>query len=201
MRHRHKRKTSPRVIGGLVQRRNNWDLTVEWSQTSIDGLRFARERPGSGYRHLARRSDVERFVQLLPEWDELSVGLDAVLLAEGSPERLGYHFEGVVAVCAWPRELSEYWHTAFLDEHASLLPHLDVELEDVDEDGALVVFTEASAMAFQLMHILLHELGHHHDRMTTASKHRPARGEPFAEAYALEHAERLWDAYYREFPY
>lgn len=196
-----KRKTSPRVLGGLVQRKNNWDLTVEWSQTAIDGLRFARERPGTGYRHLARRADVERFVRLLPQWKELSVGLDAVVLAAGSSYRYGYHRAGIVAICAWPKDLSESWSTEFLDENASLLPHLDVELEDVDEHGAIVRFTESSALAFQLMHVLLHELGHHHDRMTTASKRSPARGEPFANSYAYEHAEKLWDAYYREFPY
>ncbi|MEM9378533.1 MAG: hypothetical protein AAGB93_01195 [Planctomycetota bacterium] len=189
------------MLGGLVQRRTNQDLTVEWAQTSIDGLRFARERPGSGYRHLARRADVERFVRLLPQWDELSVGLDAVVLAAGEPNLYGYFRAGIVAICAWPKEPIEFWPTAFLDEHASLLPHLDVELEEIDEDGAIVRFTEASALAFQLMHVLLHELGHHHDRMTTASKRSPARGEPFANTYAFEHAEKLWDAYYREFPY
>ena len=49
------------------------------------------------------------------------------------------------------------------------------------------------------MHILLHELGHHHDRMTTTSQIRSARGERFAETYALRYADSLWDAYFREF--
>jgi len=50
-----------------------------------------------------------------------------------------------------------------------------------------------------MMHILLHELGHHHDRITTKSRARTARGEPYAETYAREYGDRLWDAYFREF--
>ena len=60
-------------------------------------------------------------------------------------------------------------------------------------------FTEAQARAYQLLHILLHELGHHHDRMTTKPKVRASRGEPYAEAYALQYEARIWDRYQEAF--
>ncbi len=60
-------------------------------------------------------------------------------------------------------------------------------------------FDEASVKGFQLMHILLHELGHHHDRMTTKSQAEAARGEAFAEEYSLRRTDHLWNAYFREF--
>ena len=56
-------------------------------------------------------------------------------------------------------------------------------------------FTESQARAYQLLHILLHELGHHHDRITTKSQVRASRGEPYAEAYALQHEALIWERY------
>ena len=55
-------------------------------------------------------------------------------------------------------------------------------------------FTEGTARAYLLLHIFLHELGHHHDRMTTRTR-RGSRGEPYAEAYAHAHAETVWTRY------
>ncbi len=49
------------------------------------------------------------------------------------------------------------------------------------------------------MDVFLHELGHHHDRMTTRSRSQAARGERYAETYANRYAERIWDAYQAEF--
>lgn len=43
-----------------------------------------------------RPGDVERFIELLPDWEELSRGLDAVVLAPGSHYSYGYHRSGVV---------------------------------------------------------------------------------------------------------
>ena len=42
------------------------------------------------------------------------------------------------------------------------------------------------------MHVFLHELGHHHDLMMTRSRRKTARGERYAEKYALWHSKDLW---------
>lgn len=53
--------------------------------------------------------------------------------------------------------------------------------------------------AYQLLHVALHELGHHHDRMTTKSKRRASRGEGFAERHALNYGDRIWERYLEAF--
>lgn len=60
------------------------------------------------------------------------------------------------------------------------------------DDAALwqVRWTERQAHAFQLLHILPHEMGHHHDRLE-----RTDGGEPFAEAYANRVLDEVRDAY------
>ena len=74
------------------------------------------------------------------------------------------------------------------------------ELELEGERIVRVRWSEPSARAYQLLHILLHELGHHHDRMTTRSRpDRPPRGEPYAEAYAHRHEALIWERYLERF--
>jgi hypothetical protein len=157
---------------------------------------FERFRPGPGYRHLLRRSDLERFIALLPDWDELAIGLRCVMLGEGDPVCLGWHNPGNVGICAWDRNLWTDFHPDSLNQW--LLDRLGVEVRPAN--GRMNVrWTETTAKAFQLMDVFLHELGHHHDRMTTRSRDNAARGERYAETYANRYAERIWDAYQAEF--
>jgi hypothetical protein len=194
------RKTGTKVRNGKVTRKNRTDLSSHYSQIRQTETVIDRLRPGEGYKHYLTIADVRRFIQILPDWSELSVGLDAVVLAEGG-DAMGWHWDGVVAVCAWEREYTTDWDTVFVDAHSPILDRLGVVREPIedDPDGTLCYFDDASIKGFQLMHILLHELGHHKDRMTTKSRVRSARGETFAESYALRYADRLWDAYFREF--
>jgi hypothetical protein len=158
-----------------------------------------RSGPPKGYRHLLKRRDLERFVELVPNWDELAEGLYWVLLSRDT-ECQGWHTRGVVAVCAWPESLwfedmSKRWYC----EHADVLERLGVAVWKVGYRW-VAEWTEDQARAFQLLHVFLHELGHHHDRMTTWTERRAARGEPFAERFALELEEHIWDDYLRVFP-
>lgn len=84
------------------------------------------------------------------------------------------------------------------EDHKAVLDRLGVRSHPI-ENGVMCEFTEAQARAYQLLHILLHELGHHHDRMTTKSKVRASRGEPYAEAYALRHEAMIWKRYQETF--
>jgi hypothetical protein len=193
------RRTATRVVGGRAMRKNNWrrdrgDYHV-WPQAEI---RLDRRAPGRGFRHLVTIAQLRAVVELLPAWDTIAVGLDAVVLDSGQHDVMGWQRAGVVAVCAWEQEL--WWEDcdpAFAREHRAIFELLGVEEARVD--GRLEVrWTEAQARAFQLMHILPHELGHHRDRMTTRSR-RASRGEPFAERYALQVMERTWPAYEERF--
>ena len=57
----------------------------------------------------------------------------------------------------------------------------------------------AQARAYTLLHVFLHELGHHHDRMTSKGQKSTKRGEPYAEAFALRHFHLLFQPYFRRF--
>ena len=96
-----------------------------------------------------------------------------------------------------PARVDEDWVRPRIDEaaHAALRclrgePDRVIEIE---------VSTEGQARAFQLLHVLLHELGHHHDHMTTRSRRSAARGEWFAENYASQYEAQVWNDYLRRF--
>ncbi|HEY3782621.1 MAG TPA: hypothetical protein VGL56_16175 [Fimbriimonadaceae bacterium] len=89
---------------------------------------------------------------------------------------------------------------AFYKEHIDVLEKLGVEMEPLENGDMRCKYTEDQAKAFQLLHIFLHELGHHHDRMSTKSKVRAPRGEPYAEQYALQYMDRIWSEYLKKFP-
>ena len=144
-------------------------------------------------------ADVTAFLRLLPDWSKLSEGLNAIVLASGQPDWDGWYKPGVVAVCAWNRELWQEVSGQFYAEHRSLLDRLEVPCEPATDGDFLCHFTEASIRAYQLLHVLLHELGHHHDQMTTRNKKDCCRGESYAEQYALAYEKVIWDRYLQEF--
>lgn len=194
------RRTATKVVGGRPQRKNNWDLTPN-AYWGLPHIAIERERPGAGYRHLLSKRDIVGFLALLPDWDELSRDLNAVVLARGEFNTDGYCGRGYVAVCAWERDLWRWCDRGAYDEHRAIFERLGVRSERQRDGwgGCLVKWTQSQARAYQLLHVLLHEFGHHHDRITTRSRAVSARGERYAEAYALRYEARIWDAYAREF--
>jgi len=189
------RKSAPKVKGGRVQKKNNWELSRDDYYEFTQALPVIdRKRPGSGYRHLLRKGNVVEFIALLPQWDELAEGLDAIVLAPGEDGLYGWHEQGVVHICAWPADLWERLDDAFFEPHRDLLDRLGVPYVRRQPE-TLCKWTDDTARAFQLLHVLLHELGHHHDRITTATRRGPGRGEPYAERYARDHGDLIWDRY------
>lgn len=194
------RRTATRVKDGRVQKKNNWAAAARSiHETTQDEIHLERRDPGDGYRHLVTVGQLRTFLRLLPDWDELTVGLDAIVLDDGDQGCMGWCSPGVVAVCAWERDL--WWHDSdpeFIAEHRAVLDLLGVPA--VKAGGRIrVEWTEAQARAFQLLHILTHELGHHHDRITTQRQIHTGRGEPYAESYALRVMDEVWPAYARSF--
>lgn len=197
---RSQRKTGTKVRNGKVARKNRTALSAHYSQVRQEKTVIDRLRPGDGFKHFLTIADVRQFIDILPDWEELSYGLDAIILDEGG-SAMGWHWDGIVAICAWERELVTEWDNDFVLEHAEILDQLGVDREPMPDDasGTMCYFTESSIKGFQLMHILLHELGHHHDRMSTRTKRASARGEAYAENYAMKYAQELWGAYFRVF--
>jgi hypothetical protein len=199
---RGNRKTTPHVVRGRIQKKNNWDLSPSYYDAPHPRtVVIDRKRPGEGYRHLLNKSDIYRFLEILPDWDKIAVGLNAIVLAPGEDGLDGYHTRGVVHLCAWEAEMQREIGPRHYAEHREIFERLGVECEEMPDGWFLCKWHEESAQAYQLLHILLHELGHHHDRMTTRSQRWSSRGENFAEAYALKHESAIWDRYFRIFPY
>lgn len=194
------RRTAPRVRDGEVQRKNRSARTPNYYVDPMPSIVIDRRNPGRGCRHVVIKDDVRRFVKLLPDWDELQIGLNAIVLDHGHQPCLGWHVPGVVALCAWDKPLDwEECYPHFFDEHHEIFDKLGIPVERGEKIA--VRFTPAAARAFALIHVLVHELGHHHDRMTTRSRRQVARGEPYAEAYARRHEDEILARYRREFDF
>jgi hypothetical protein len=192
-----RRRTTPRVVHGKVRRKNRDDRGRNYSNTRQVAVR--RERPEAGYRHVLTPGDITVFINLLPQWDELAIGLDTILLARGSWYCDGWHVPGTVAVCAWEAGLVRTMSPEYHEDHSDIFRRLHVPCRRLDDVGYVAEFSEWGVRSFQLLHILLHELGHHHDRMTSPSRKRATRGERYAEAYARTHEQVVWSHYLRTF--
>ena len=192
------RKSAPKVSFGKVQKKNNWTLTADYYNSEQRLPVIDRRRPGKGFRHLLKQRDIHEFIGILPDWAEFSIGLNAIVLAPGRWDVFGYHVRGVVHICAWDENIWIELSQAGYEQEREILERLNVPCEPT-EHGVLCKFTESSARAHQLLATLLHELGHHHDRMTTKSKLRASRGESYAEAYARAYTDRLWSKYQEVF--
>jgi hypothetical protein len=158
-----------------------------------------RKRPGVGYRHVLTKRDIVQFIELLPNWQTLAVGLNAIVLASGEDGTDGYHAPGVVYVCAWEADLWREISPEYYADHRDILERLDVQCEEMENGWYLCKFSEAAVRGYQLLHILLHELGHHHDRMTSRLQQRARRGESYAEEYARHYEAVIWLRYLEVF--
>jgi SAM-dependent methyltransferase len=193
------RKSAPRVVGGKTRRKNRTARTQTYFNTPRATPVIDRFRPGEGFRHVLTRQDIREFIELLPDWQHLSQGLRAVILAPGDLTCYGwYRHTGIIALCAWPRDLWCRW-TPRSERDRPFFDRLRVSMQ-YDEDWNLIArWTDSTIRAFMLLDVFLHELGHHHDRMHTRSKRGCARGEGYAERYAKRHGNLLWNRYIERF--
>ena len=70
---------------------------------------------------------------------------------------------------------------------------------EIKKDGVVCHFEENQIKAYQLLHILLHEIGHHHDRINTRFKNSLPNGENYAESYAVKYEKIIWNKYFDTF--
>lgn len=106
---------------------------------------------------------------------------------------------GLIAICAWERQLwDDELDGRWFRNHMRILGRIGVDIR-FDGSRFLCDWTVEKARAFQLVHVFLHELGHHHDAMTNRGR-RVARGERYAEQFAHELEELIWDDFIRVFP-
>jgi len=199
MKNRINRKTTPKVAGGKPLRKNNHELTPNYWNTFQDEVQIDEQKPGKGYKHFLKKRDIIRFLELIPNWSEISVELDAIVLENGLTSYDGvYNNNGVICISAWEKEQDVLLTKAYYEEHKELFERLGIKASE-KEKGIFCEFTVDQIKAYQLLHILLHELGHHHDRIKTKSKFRAAKGEPYAENFAYQYEKEIWKKYQEEF--
>jgi hypothetical protein len=194
----YNRKTDPKVIAGKTQKKNRWTTSEARPFLGPTEIFVERRDPGKGYKHVVSRRQVTAFLSLLPDWGELSKGFRGVILDAGGQACDGWHSPGIVALCAWERDLWVSVDGRYYTEHETILAMLGVQSQ-CDDGEWVLKYTPEQATAFALVHVLLHELGHHHDRMSTRSTSRASRGEAYAERYAIEYAPLIWERYQDSF--
>jgi len=190
------RRTATKVKDGRVQRKNRH------LPTGLQGYVLDRESPGRGFRHVVSKRDVQAFIDVIPDWHHLSQRLERIILSCRSSEDGAYEFyhreeTGAIFLSAWREDLWIELTVEYFDAHEEIFSRLGVS-HDRAERTVVCRFTEAQARAFMLLHVFMHELGHHHDRLH--QKHRDStRGEDYAERFATNRFDQLFPVYVRIF--
>jgi hypothetical protein len=124
-----KRKTAMRVRGGRVAKKNDWapDARDYYARPQSE-IQIERTDPGPSFRHVVTVAQLRKFLVLLPDWDELAIGLEAISIWRGNVEWVGLSNPGVVVITAWPREMWLTVDRAWVDKEAELFERLQVEI-------------------------------------------------------------------------
>ncbi len=152
--------------------------------------------------HVLSKRDMQAFIDLIPEWATLSRWLERIVLSRRDSAdgwHAFYHREetGAIFLCAWDKNLWVELTPGYFQAHEHIFARIGVA-HDRQESGVMCRFTLAQARAFTLLHVFMHELGHHHDRLH--QKHRDStRGEDYAETFANSRFDKLYPAYVRVF--
>jgi len=190
------RRTATRIKDGRVQRKNRV------RPTGHEGFVLDREAPGRGFRHVVTKRDIQAFIEIIPEWQRFSERLERIVLAAGCSDDGSYFFyhreeTGAIHLHAWKEDLWVEFSRKYFNEHQKIFERLRVSF---DRKKLIVFcrFTEGQARAYMLLHVFMHELGHHHDRMN--QKHLDSTiGEDYAERFANSRFDQLFPDYIRRF--
>ncbi len=190
-------RTATRVKDGRVQPKNRK------RPTGHDGYVIDRESAGRGYQHVITKEDLRAFIEIIPEWYRFSERLERIVLARPSEDLDGMHEffhreeTGAIHLHAWSSDLWTEMSPSYFVEHQRILERLGV-VHDRREENVICYFNLPQARAFTLLHVFLHELGHHFDRIH--QKHRSSsKGEDYAEKFANERFDQLFPHYISAF--
>lgn len=189
------RKVTPKVKDGVVQKKQRRQLTATLGYASV------RQPPGKGFRHILGQRDIRDFTDIIPDWNDLAVGLESIVLSAGVGGRDGYYHvyarekTGSIEIHAWEVDLWTSYSVKHFEAHRFVFDRIGVAYDRLDEEWVECRYTESQARAYLLLHVFLHELGHHLDRMQTKQRAAGRRGEELAERYALESFEKIWPRY------
>lgn len=191
------RKTSTKVVGGRVTRKSRSDLS------EVHGYVIEKVAAGKGFTHVVSARQLERFIELIPNWSALSSRLERIVLDHGQPNYFGYHQfhhrekTATIALCAWPKELWTPLSPRFFSEHREIFETLGVSYQ-INLTRVTCHFSVAQARAFSLLNVFLHEVGHHHDSLRRRGVGLPGK-ERIAEEFARGLFETMLPLYQAQF--
>jgi len=187
------RRTATKVKDGRVQRKNHH------VPTGHGGYVLERESPGRGFRHAVSKRDVQAFVDIIPDWHRYSERLERIVLAtpvdscDGAHEFFYREETGAIFLYAWREDFWIELPFPYFDAHLRIFEALGVAYSR-NKGSVTCRFTEAQARAFMLLHVFMHELGHHYDRIHQKHLHS-SKGEDYAERFATDRFDHLLTAY------
>ena len=157
---------------------------------------------------MVTQSDVFNFIRMIRRWETLSIWLNRIVLDTGSRTRFGWFRYGTVALCTMPANLvvgiQREWFYRDIDSFDRVGIPYERQSDDQRSANAhdpelahadfVCRFTLSQAKCFHLTRTLLHELGHHADRVSNR-KGWCSRGEDFAERFGRRLERDVWQAY------
>jgi hypothetical protein len=197
MRTSFNRRTATKVRDGRVQRKNRSRPTGH-ERCVID-----RQSPARGYRHVVTKRQLQDFIAIIPDWKTYSERLRRIVLGRGGYGCDGQAYfyrreeSGVIYLDAWQAELWQEIYTGYFAAHSHIFERLGVAHEQT-ANGWMCRFTESQVRAFLLLHVFVHELGHHYDNITK-KHHGTTKGEDYAEHFANSRFDVLFPEYVRVF--
>ncbi len=190
-------RTATRVKNGRVQPKNRT------RPTSHQGLVIDRESPGHGCQHVVTKADLQAFLDIIPDWDRYSERLERIVLSarrdhcDGMYEFFHREESGVIYLHSWSQDLWLELEPHYFQAHQHIFDKLGVRY-DISAGSTCCYFSPAQARAYTLLHVFLHELGHHFDRIH--QKHLGAtKGEDYAEHFANSRFDLLLPLYEQTF--
>ena len=129
MKQRGNNKTTPKVKNGKVQKKNNHAFTA------MEGYVVDRERPCRGFKHVISKKDIHDFIDLIPDWPDIGVGIESIVLDVGGDDFDGlyehFHHEntGTIWLSAWPQALWVEFENDYFHEHKWHLDTIGVVYE------------------------------------------------------------------------
>ncbi len=195
------RRSATRVKAGKVQKKNNYSETL-YAAPVWGFPQIIRQRPGEGYQHILGGGGIHTFLQLLPDQSDVWNTIAGIVLAPGNTGAFGCvsrcGSQWLVEINAWPRDIWCTFSPAVYQQELYWLEKLGVPCEKQNSQY-VCKFTEQTARAHQLLATLLHEIGHHHDRLSTRKQQNCGRGEPYAFEYSRKYMDQIFDSYCRTF--
>lgn len=191
------RRTSTKVIDGRVSPKSRSDLST------INGYLIEKFPAGRGFRHVVSPTQLAAFIELIPDWGDHSHRLKRICLIGGSDDYFGYHARyrqvnsAMIALSAWSKKMWMPLSLGFFREHRDIFDALGVGYQ-LGLTAANCRFTVAQARAFTLLHVFMHELGHHRDWLRRRGVKLPGK-EEYAETFARRHFDLLLPAYKTRF--